>query len=255
MKCKPIVYNLACWFLVAICGVAGLYFIQITHNFSLLLPLAAITIAAIWSNRIMLKLQQQKQALLNQNNAAELAVLRAEVNPQILHDTLAHLHKMAYPIADDVAHAITQLTQHLQFIFPESHKETIMLQQEINGITNYIDLYRIRYPNGFFVNFEVKGDMADQQIEPLVLLPLVSFILNTAVLNDVQRPVKIQLSLIGNRLDFVVSSKANQGEGTRYTSDELVRVRRKLELVYPERHEILIADNGQSYKVTLIINL
>ncbi|NCD71661.1 sensor histidine kinase [Mucilaginibacter agri] len=177
----------------------------------------------------------------------ELEFLRSQQNPQFLHATLNHIYKMAYPVSDQVADAIQKLSDLIPYMLADNTTSTVNLQNEVEYLKLYIDLHRLRLGEPFSVDFKTTGDITAVQIAPLILFPFVENALKHGVLNLENRPVRIALQASYNRLTFTVSYKINQ------TPENEDTIRRRLEFLYPGNYDLMIANNGETYKSTLTI--
>jgi two-component system LytT family sensor kinase len=205
----------------------------------------AVVSAAIWN----------AQQAFNQQQQAELAFLQSQLNPKFLYNTLNYIYSVAYPVSEPLAAAVIKLSQLMRYTLHESPDGKVELQQDIDYLQHYIDLYRLRFEDQFFVDFKAEGDLAGKRIASLMLIPFVENAFKHGVVNDAQRPVKIHLKVIAQRLMVTVSNKINHNQKDQSSGIGLANTRRRLELIYPGQHELLIADNGQSYKTTLNIDL
>ena len=143
----------------------------------------------------------------------------------------------------------------MRYMLHDSADGKVDLQQDIDYLQNYIDIYRLRFEDSFFVDFTTDESLSGKRIASLMLIPFVENAFKHGVVNDANRPVKIQIKLIDDRLVFTVSNKINHNQKDQSSGIGLDNTRRRLQLLYPGRHELLIADNGRSYKTTLNIDL
>ncbi|WP_345949574.1 sensor histidine kinase [Mucilaginibacter sp. PAMB04274] len=211
--------------------------------------------SAVWGVVNAYQQQNENKQLREEKARAELAFLKSQINPHFLYNTLNYIYSLAYPVSDQLADAIIKLSNLMRYMLNESKDGRIDLEKEVDYLNNYIDIYRLRFEDNFYVEFKTEGDIAGKRLASLVLIPFVENAFKHGVVDDEQRPVKIQLKVIGSRLNFIVSNKINRNQKDASSGVGLVNIRRRLELIYPGNHELLIADNGITYKTTLNINL
>lgn len=180
---------------------------------------------------------------------AELDFLKSQLNPQFLYTTLNHIHAVAYPVSDEVADAVHKLSGLIQYMFADSANSIVDLQNEVEHLRQYIDLHRLCPENSSFVDFKITGDTTAIQIAPLTLFPFVENALKHGVLDRENRPVRITLQTSANRLIFTVSYKINQ------TPENENNIRQRLKFLYAANYDLIIANNGETYKSTLSIKL
>ncbi len=218
---------------------------------------AIVLSIAVYSSFDSLRIAQENKSLREAKTQAELAFLKTQINPHFLYNTLNYIYSLAYPVSAQLADAIIKLSQMMRYMLTESASAngTVDLQKEVDYIENYISIYRMRFENAFFVDFKAEGDIAGKRVAALLLIPFVENAFKHGVVNEPERPVRIRLKVTGNRLEFTVSNKINHSEKDHSTGVGLVNIKRRLELIYPGKQELLISNNGQTYKATVVISL
>jgi two-component system LytT family sensor kinase len=210
---------------------------------------------AIYSGFNAIYKEQENKSLREEKIQAELAFLKTQINPHFLYNTLNYIYSLAYPVSEKLGDAVIKLSQLMRYMLTESASGDVDLQKEIDYIENYISIYQLRFEDSFFVDFKTEGDIAGKRVSALLLVPFVENAFKHGVVNDADRPIRIRLKVTGNRLTFTVSNQISCGQKDHSTGVGLPNIRRRMELIYPGRHELLIADNGHTYKSTLNINL
>jgi two-component system LytT family sensor kinase len=208
-----------------------------------------------WALVDTFKKERETEQLKREKTQAELLFLKTQINPHFLYNTLNYIYSLAYPVSDKLADAIIKLSQLMRYMLTDSIDGMLNLQKEVDYLENYIEIYRLRFEDSFFVDFKVEGEIGNKNIASLILIPFVENAFKHGVVNDAARPVKIKISVIKDRLTLTVSNKINRNQKDSSSGIGLVNIRRRLELIYPGRHELLIADNGETYKTTLNIQL
>jgi two-component system LytT family sensor kinase len=216
---------------------------------------AIILSLAIYSAFNAIYKEQENKSLREEKIQAELAFLKTQINPHFLYNTLNYIYSLAYPVSEKLGNAVIKLSQLMRYMLTESTSGDVDLQREIDYIENYISIYQLRFEDSFFVDFKIEGDIAGKRVSALLLVPFVENAFKHGVVNDPDRPIRIRLKVTGNRLVFTVSNQISRGQKDHSTGVGLPNIRRRLELIYPQRSELLIGDNGQTYKATLNITL
>ena len=225
----------------------GFYF---GDNLYYAIPVVVVS-AAIWAGRAALRRERENQQLRTEKRAAEVAFLRTQINPHFLYNTLNMLFSMAYPVAKPVANAILKLSELMRYMLHENPDGQVELTQEIEYLRNYLDLYRLRFPDSFHVDFAVTGDPAGHRVAPLILIPFVENAIKHGVLDDPGSPVHIRLHIAGEQLQFEVENQRSDGNKDATTGIGLPNLRRRLELLYPERHTLQVDSAGAQFTTSL----
>lgn len=216
----------------------------------------AIMVSAIlWSVQNAFKREQENEVLRQEVTRAELAFLKSQINPHFLYNSLNYIYSLAIPVSEKLSTAVLHLSDLMRYTLKESPDGKVKLEQEVTYIENYIELFKMRFAPEFYVNFKAEGVDADQTVASLILIPFVENAFKHGVVNDAGRPVRIRLSVLGNRLTFTVSNTINRSQKDHSSGVGLTNIKRRLELLYPGQHELLISENGQTYKTTLNIIL
>ncbi len=210
---------------------------------------------AVYSSFDALRKEQENKSLREEKTQAELAFLKNQINPHFLYNTLNYIYSLAYPVSEKLADAVIKLSQLMRYMLTENPDGQVDLQKEVDYIENYISIYQLRFEDAFFVDFKAEGDIAGKRVAALLLIPFVENAFKHGIVNDPSRPIRIHLKVTGTRLDFTVSNKINRSQKDHSTGVGLVNIRRRLELIYPNKHELLVSENGQTYKTTVAISL
>lgn len=210
---------------------------------------------AVYSSFDALRKEQENKSLREEKTQAELAFLKNQINPHFLYNTLNYIYSLAYPVSEKLADAVIKLSQLMRYMLTENPDGQVDLQKEVDYIENYISIYQLRFEDAFFVDFKAEGDIAGKRVAALLLIPFVENAFKHGIVNDPSRPIRIHLKVTGTRLDFTVSNKINRSQKDHSTGVGLVNIRRRLELIYPNKHELLVSENGQTYKATVAISL
>lgn len=211
--------------------------------------------AAIYGGQFTLKSEQANRKLKDEVVKAELAFLKSQINPHFLYNTLNYIYSLAIPVSDKLANAALRLSDLMRYTLTDSAQGKVPLIKELEYIESYISLFKMRFEPVFCVEFNVDGATPDNQIAPLLLIPFVENAFKHGVINDPKQPIRINLTALPNKLSFEVTNKINHSQKDYSSGIGLLNIHRRLDLIYPNNHELLIDNDGRSYKITLIINL
>jgi LytS/YehU family sensor histidine kinase len=204
-----------------------------------------------------IKLEQEKQTLLLQNTQSELALLKMQISPHFLFNTLNNIDYLVSTNTEKASGAIAKLGSILRYMIYESSAEKIALSKELKHIEDYNELLRLRTADPEYLTYHITGSTGYLQIAPMIMQPLVENAYKHASTRDGQRVINIVVKLDGNIINFTVDNDFDRL--ARYDTDDgglgLNLVRRRLELIYPGRHQFVISKDNRRYKVELTIEL
>lgn len=186
---------------------------------------------------------------------AELAFLKSQINPHFLYNTLNYVYSLAIPVSEQLADAILRLSDLMRYTLSESPDGKVKLAREIAYLESYIALFKMRFEPNFFVDFQTEGLKEADEILALLMIPFVENAFKHGVVNDPKHPVRISLKIERKTLVFNVSNKISHAQKDHSSGVGLVNIQRRLTLIYPNQHELIIANDGHIYQSTLIIQL
>lgn len=203
--------------------------------------------------------QQQKEIehqLVKEKLESELHFLRAQINPHFFFNTLNNIYGLARKNSVHTAEVVMRLSKLMRFILYECTSEKIPIVQEIKVLEDYIELEKIRYDNRLVVNFSKKIDNPNQAIAPLLLLPFVenSFKHGASEMRF-ETQIDIEIFLEKNQFAFSIFNKKDADIFKNEKGLGLQNVKRQLELLYPNVHQLKIESTENSFQVNLIIDL
>ena len=206
--------------------------------------------------------QRDAEVLRQQRLAAELQQLHSQMNPHFLFNSLNTLYGMARRTDGRMADAVMQLSDILRHSIYESGKEEIPVEEEIKVIRQYVDFARLRLHQESDIRLlvEAPSGTGGLTIVPLLMLPFIENAVKHGVegagLNGAGGGVDIRLCLRDRELYFTcVNAFSAAGEPGETGGIGLSNVRRRLELCYPGRHELRIGAGGETWEVSLKIQL
>ena len=202
--------------------------------------------------------QQVKSELINQNQQSELALLRSQINPHFLFNTLNNIYSLVYTKSDDAPQAMTKLSDIMRYMLYEATTEKVMLSKEIDHLKSYIELLLLRLSGKNFIEFSVEGNTENKFVAPMLLFPFVENAYKHCNKKSSVPVIKITLVVQEDLLTYnVVNSVKKETETSE--NDEggigLKNIKRRLELLYPDRHQLIISETETHYAIELRINL
>jgi sensor histidine kinase YesM len=190
------------------------------------------------------KEKQNAMELGRQKNRAELDLLKSQVHPHFLFNTLNNLYSHVLEHSPKAPDILLKLSELLRFLIYESSSAFIPLEQEISLIRKYIELEQLRYGDRLDVSFSVEGDFQNRFITPLLLLPLIENAIKHGVSNQIDQCwISLTMYTEGDKFHFkLVNSKDHEPVLASRTHNGLglYNVRKRLELAYADQHLLKI---------------
>ncbi len=198
------------------------------------------------------KLKNERE---NEKLTVELAVLKSQINPHFLLNSLNNIYSLTYQKSDKAPEAVLKLSEIVKYILYEISDTKVELAKEIRYLQNYIDLQKIRIKGDVFAELRVSGSNDQQAIVPFILIAFVENAFKHGVVTDHANPILIDIGISGGELHFKVSNKKNMLNKDEMGGIDLQNVKRRLDMLYPGRYKLNIEDLADSYTCELFIDL
>ena len=193
---------------------------------------------------------------------ADIDFLRSQINPHFLFNALNTIYGMALQEhADGTAEGVQKLGEMMRFMLQENQQEKIPLSKEINYLTNYIDLQRLRTHSSpdIAIDLTIKDKDCRQYVAPMLLIPFVENAFKHGISLKEKSWIKINISCDTENLYFDVYNSVHlqkEHDPEKYGSGiGLENVKQRLSLLYPGQHELHIRSTNSEYFIHLTIKL
>jgi hypothetical protein len=202
-----------------------------------------------------LRTEQNRKETENQKLNTELSFLKSQINPHFFFNTLNNIYPLAVVKSEKTAPSVMKLSQIMRYILTETQHDLVPLSKEVEFIRNYIELQQVRLTDMVKVKLAVEGNTDSYNIAPLLLIPFVENAFKYGV--STKEPSHIHLLLQTSPTGIIFQAEnyivASYGQEPEKTGIGINNVRRRLELLYPERHLLQCEIRGQHYFVQLQI--
>ena len=209
-----------------------------------------------WINAQSQKRKQQAITLKNENLEAEMKFLKSQTNPHFLFNALNNIYALSYTNSPAAPEMIMKLSEMLRYVLYESNEKKVPLMKEIDYIKNFISFQTLKIEGQ--ADIKVNLENADPTIEvaPMLFIP---FIENSFKHSKIEKAgdswVDVSLSSEGGKIDFKVSNSIPV-EG--FAKDQtggigLANSKKRLKLLYPDKHQLIIQQEEKSFSIHLTI--
>lgn len=119
------------------------------------------------------KKERQTLALINQQQAAQLTYLKAQINPHFLFNALNNIYSLTVAKSNDAPKMLLTLSDLLRYAIYDGQRESVFLRKEVDNIEKFIALFQMKSEHPLPVFFDKQGNWDKMSIEPMILIPLV----------------------------------------------------------------------------------
>ncbi len=197
-----------------------------------------------WIRDIQRRELEEKEKL-----KAELALMKQQVHPHFLFNTLNNLFGLACEAGNEkVADGISKLAEIMRYMTYETSEENVPLANEIRYLQSFVDLQKLRIGSQVPIHMEVIGKPGTQQISPLLLLPFVENTFKHGISFIDPSPIEIKITMNESTLELSTKNKIYPAKQPSHSGGfGLDNVLQRLELLYPDQYELKLGQEGDYY--------
>jgi hypothetical protein len=199
--------------------------------------------------------ERRKQQVELEKTNTELSFLKSQVNPHFFFNTLNNIYSLAVVQSEKTAPTVMRLSSIMRYILTETQNEKVPLENEIDFVKNFIDLQLVRLTDKVKVHFNIEGNTTNKQIAPLLFISFVENAFKFGVSTKEASEITILFKASDNKIQFnVINTIVKADNGILDTTGiGLSNARRRLELLYPDKHTLQVKDDGNIFEVQLEI--
>jgi two-component system LytT family sensor kinase len=189
------------------------------------------------------------------NSQTEITVLKNQMNPHFLFNALNNLYSLSLTEPQNVSHHIEIIADMMRYQIEVTKKEQISLEEEIKFLQQYVSYEQLKIGKRGVINFEISVDTS-LKISPMILFPLIENAVKYG--SRVNQPfISISIILIGKQLNFYAENTYNVAFNTENNSTNIgiKNISRRLELLYPDQHKLIIKLDKDKYIIKLSLKL
>jgi two-component system LytT family sensor kinase len=199
--------------------------------------------------------EKRARDIENEHLRTELSFLHMQINPHFLFNSLNTIYGMSLKKSDNAPKAVMKLSQLLRYMIEETGHNMVPLEQEVTYLNNFIELQKMRSGPSLNVTFDVEGDINTANIAPMLLLPFVENAFKYGLNSSEDSPINIILVVSREQITFSVFNRKFENMGRHSSGIGIPNVERRLQLLYPDKHELTIEDKKENYFAKLKISL
>ncbi len=201
--------------------------------------------------------QKIRLELINKNQASELALMKSQINPHFLFNTLNNIYSLANRHDDKVLDAMDKLSGIMRYLIYDAQSDYVLLSKEILYLQSYIELQRLRLKNPESVEYFLNGSSGNLKIAPMLLIPLVENAFKHGDRKASKPNIIITLAISGKILKFRVDNTIPKQaiEKDNSTGIGLSNLEKRLDILYNKKYKLQTSVEKCVYKSYLEIEL
>ncbi len=204
-----------------------------------------------------LKTEEHRKETESEKLNTELSFLKSQINPHFFFNTLNNIYSLAIVKSEKTAPAVMKLSSIMRYILTETNNDFVPLQNEVDFTKNYIELQQVRLTEKTTVNFDVIGNVENKNIAPLLFIPFVENAFKYGISTKSISEINIHIESLDNKIIFTSSNSIVKSENNMMenTGIGINNVKRRLELMYSDKHVLTNTIKDNIYQVHLEISI
>ncbi|MDH6251364.1 two-component system LytT family sensor kinase [Chryseobacterium sp. H1D6B] len=196
--------------------------------------------------------ESEKLLLITEKKNAELQALKTQINPHFIFNSLNNIYSLVYQNSDKALPAIEELSRLLRYSTKDLEKEFILLEKEIEYLESLIALESLRIKNPELLIVEKSIHYPKLSISPMLLVP---FVENAFKHGDFRgKGFTLKISDDQEKLQFYLHNFKKEKKKDNVSGIGIGNVKKRLEILYPKKHELTIEENESEFTVHLNID-
>lgn len=200
-------------------------------------------------------MRMEKEIVEKEQFKTELAFLKSQINPHFLFNTINDIYALSQQQSKKAPEALLKLSELLRYMLRESNDPYVLLSKEIEYLENVIELQKIGQKGFSYVDFTLTGNPEKLKIAPLILINFIENAFKHGVFTDKESPIHIHIQVGHGAFHLNMTNKVNAFKKDKTGGIGLVNVKRRLALIYPGKHGLLITNEPHNFTVDLKIIL
>jgi len=199
--------------------------------------------------------REKREEIEKEKLATELSFLKSQINPHFLFNTLNNIYSLALVKSEGTADAVLKLASIMRYVLGETKHDTVDLDKELQFIRHYIELQKVRLTDKVSIELNVEGETDQKQIAPLILIPFVENAFKYGVSTKETSKLIFTVKTNENSIYFTAQNKVvshDKGNNDN-TGIGLKNTKRRLELLYPQKHKLSVTEENNLFFVHLIL--
>lgn len=213
--------------------------------------LLAIVSSILWT--VYNRLKQTESEKLS----AQIASLKSQINPHFLFNTLNNIYATAIDDSPKAADMVDKLSEMMRYTMKDIQQDFVLLEDEINYISNFIELQKIRLDRSVKLEYHSLDDIPPLKIAPMLLIPFIENAFKHGVNSEQKSRIKVEITMNNNEVQLkVLNNKVNvQRDISERSGLGIENTKHRLNLIYPSKNMLVINDTEKEFFVSLYINL
>jgi hypothetical protein len=200
--------------------------------------------------------ENEKVRLEKENMATQLVLLRNQVSPHFLMNTLNNIHSLVDINTTEAKESIIKLSKMMRYLLYETETERTTLKREMEFLESYIDLMKLRFSEKVIIKLNTPANLPDKTMAPFIFISLIENAFKHGISYRGESLIEIDFKISEERLFLEIkNSKMENDNINSFSGIGIENTRKRLDLLFGNNYQLDIRDNDELFIVNLSIPL
>lgn len=203
------------------------------------------------------KLRENEKVLTEEKLETELKLLKAQINPHFIFNALNNIYSLSYMQSQKAPDSILKLSEMLRYVFYDCSKDRVPLSAEMKYAENFISFQQMKSDHKQNIILESNQVNAMIEVAPMLIIPFIENAFKYSRIEEIEEAfVKMEISNLDTKIIFTVeNSVPTIGKSSPGSGLGIANVKHRLNIIYPNSHELQVENKAENFKVTLSLEI
>ncbi|MRT91874.1 sensor histidine kinase [Ancylomarina sp. 16SWW S1-10-2] len=205
----------------------------------------------------VLETQKELEIVKREQVESELIALKSNINPHFLFNNLNSLYALSLKNAKETPDYILKLSELMRYMIYETKDKFVLLEKEINYITNYLDLQKLRCQSDTSIHYSINGEINSQRIAPFLLIPFIENCFKHGGMNQSDSNfIDLNIQIESDHINMKLKNSIQANEQTNKVGGfGIENVKKRLNSLYGDQYKLNLSSDHGEFIVELKLNL
>ncbi len=201
------------------------------------------------------KLKEKEKVLIEEKLETELKLLKAQINPHFIFNALNNIYSLSYTQSQKAPDSILKLSEMLRYVFYDCSKDKVSISAELNYIRNFNAFQQMKSEYVQNIEMNISPDLGNIEVAPMLLIPFLENAYKYSRIEENEDAyVKITINKDNNKVHINICNSISQDVKSSHGNGiGIENVKHRLNIIYPEKHKLIIDEKSDTFSVDLTL--
>lgn len=201
------------------------------------------------------KLKEDEKILREAKLETELKLLKAQINPHFIFNALNNIYSLSYTGSKNAPDSILKLSEMLRYVFYDCSKDKVSISAELNYIRNFNAFQQMKSDFEQKIEMNISPELGNIEVAPMLLIPFLENAYKYSRIEENKEAyVKIAIYKVDNKVHINICNSISQDVKSSHGNGIGIKnVKHRLNIIYPEKHKLVIDEKTDTFSVDLTL--